>query len=73
MNTAPLARFLIGLGAILIVLGVLLMFLPKIPVLGKLPGDIYIKRKNFIFYFPVATSLLVSVILWLFFSIWRRH
>ncbi len=56
-------KFLIILGAVIIALGVLLTFLPKVPYIGKLPGDIYIKKGNFTFYFPLATSILVSIIL----------
>jgi hypothetical protein len=65
-----LAKTLIIIGAVLALLGVLLMLLPKVPFLGKLPGDIFIRKKNFEFYFPLTTSLLVSgiitLILWLF-------
>jgi hypothetical protein len=56
-------------GAIAVVLGVALIFSDKIPFLGKLPGDINIKRENFQFYFPVSTSILVSVVLSLIFWI----
>ena len=51
-----LARFLILLGVILIGLGVASLLLPKIPGLGRLPGDIIIKRENFTFYFPLGTD-----------------
>jgi len=56
-------KFLIILGVIIIALGLLLTFLPKIPYLGKLPGDIYIKKGNFTFYFPLATSIILSILL----------
>lgn len=58
-----LGKFLIILGALIIALGLLLTFLPKIPYLGKLPGDIYIKKGNFTFYFPLATSIILSILL----------
>jgi len=58
-----LGKFLILLGTIIICLGLLLTFIPKIPYLGKLPGDIYIKKGNFTFYFPLATSVLLSILL----------
>jgi len=65
-----IGRLLIILGIILLGFGLLFVFINKIPFLGKLPGDIYIQKKNFIFYFPLATCLLVSFILsiflWLF-------
>jgi len=56
-------KFLIILGVIIIALGLLLTFLPKIPYLGKLPGDIYIKKGNFTFYFPLTTSIILSILL----------
>jgi hypothetical protein len=68
---SDLARFLILLGVILIVLGLALLLLPKIPGLGRLPGDIIIKRENFTVYFPLGTCILVSLILSLIF--WLRR
>lgn len=69
---SDLARFLILLGVILVVLGLALLLLPKIPGLGRLPGDIIIKRENFTFYFPLGTCILVSLILSLIFWLMRR-
>jgi hypothetical protein len=69
---SDLARFLILLGVILVVLGLALMLLPKIPGLGRLPGTIIIKRENFTFYFPLGTCILVSLILSLIFWLLRR-
>ncbi len=69
---SDLARFLILLGVILVVLGLALLLLPKIPGLGRLPGDIIIKRENFTFYFPLGTCILVSFILSLIFWLGRR-
>ncbi len=56
-------KFLVLIGFVIIALGLLLTFLPKIPYLGRLPGDIYIKKGNFTFYFPLATSILLSILL----------
>ncbi len=56
-------KILIFLGIILVFIGILFVFSGKIPWLGKLPGDIYIKKENFVFYFPLATSILLSIIL----------
>ncbi len=56
-------KILILCGVILVALGVLMSFAGKIPFLGKLPGDILIKRENFTFYFPLATSVLLSVVI----------
>lgn len=56
-------RVIIILGIVLIVLGSFLWFFGKLPFLGKLPGDILIQRKNFSFYAPVTTTILISVFL----------
>lgn len=65
-----MGKFLVVVGSVVVLLGVLLMFFDKIPFLGKLPGDISIKRENFRFYFPITTSIILSVVisllLWLF-------
>jgi hypothetical protein len=45
------------------VVGLVMVFAGKIPFLGKLPGDFLIRGKNFSFYFPLTTSILISVIL----------
>jgi len=57
-----IARWLIILGIVLIVVGVLWPWLSKLG-LGRLPGDIVIERDNFTFYLPITTSILVSVVL----------
>ena len=69
-----LGKVLIGIGFGIIALGVLLVIVDRIPGfgsafswLGKLPGDISIKRDNFSFYFPIATSILLSILLSLLF------
>lgn len=56
-------KILILFGVILTVAGILFVFGAKIPWFGKLPGDIYIKKENFTFYFPLATSILLSIAL----------
>ena len=66
------ARILIVLGVLLVVVGLALLLVPKIPGLGKLPGDLVIKRENFTFYFPLGTCILISVILSLIFWLFRR-
>jgi uncharacterized protein HemY len=57
-----LARILILLGVVLVVTGLVLLGIQKLPFSGKLPGDILIKRENFTFYFPLATSIIISII-----------
>jgi hypothetical protein len=59
-----MGRTLIAIGDALVILGVLVTFGEKLPVrLGRLPGDIVIRSKNTTFYFPLVTSLLLSVLL----------
>jgi hypothetical protein len=57
-----MARWLITFGVILIVVGLLWPLVQKLG-LGRLPGDIVVERENFRFYFPIATSVVISVIL----------
>jgi ribose/xylose/arabinose/galactoside ABC-type transport system permease subunit len=66
------ARILIVLGVLLVLVGLALLLVPKSPGLGKLPGDIIIKRENFTFYFPLGTCILISVILSLILWLFRR-
>ena len=68
-----LARLLILFGLILAVVGGLILFVGKVPFIGRLPGDIYIQRKNFSFYFPLTTSILLSILLTILFSLFRRR
>jgi uncharacterized protein HemY len=56
------AKILIILGAVLIVIGLVMLGIQKLPLLGKLPGDIFIKRGNYSFYFPLTTSIIVSIL-----------
>ena len=60
-------KILILFGVLLVVLGVVFSFFGKVPYLGKLPGDIYIKKENFTFYFPLTSCILISIILSLIF------
>jgi hypothetical protein len=74
MDLTQIGKFLLALGGLLLVVGAFLTFAGRAPglgILGRLPGDIYIKRDSFSFYFPLTTSLLLSIamslILWLLF------
>jgi uncharacterized protein HemY len=58
-----MGKLFIIFGILLVVVGLLLQSGNKIPFLGKLPGDIYIERPNFKFYFPLMTSIVLSIIL----------
>ena len=65
-------KTLILLGAVLIVLGAAIILAPKIPFLGKLPGDVHLRAKNWIFYFPVATCVVISVLLTILLNLFSR-
>ncbi len=58
-----ISKLLIGLGILFIIIGLLIPVISKIPFIGKLPGDIYIKKDNFVFYFPLATCIIISIVL----------
>lgn len=64
-----LGKALLVAGAVLMVIGVLLMWGNRIPFIGKLPGDIIIQRKNFTFYFPLTSliilNLLILIVVWI--------
>ena len=69
---AGLGKSLIYIGIVLVIVGVLFSLGGKIPWLGHLPGDIYIRRERFTFYFPVTTCLLLSIIVTLFLYFFRK-
>ena len=58
-----LGKILLIVGGIIVVLGLILVFSQHIPFLGKLPGDIFIKRSGFSFYFPIVTLLILSILI----------
>ncbi len=62
-----IGRLLVIIGAIIVLFGGLLMLSGRVPFVGRLPGDILVQKKNFTFYFPVATSILISIVLTLIF------
>ena len=61
-----LGKLFLGLGALLVILGVFFLLAGnlsgKVPWLGRLPGDIYVERENWKFYFPLGTSILISIV-----------
>jgi len=59
-------------GMLLVIVGLGFMFADKIPYVGRLPGDIFIKREKFSFYFPLTTSIIISIILTVLFTIFRK-
>ncbi|MEO0184401.1 MAG: DUF2905 domain-containing protein [candidate division WOR-3 bacterium] len=62
-----LGRIFILCGVIFVIVGSLFLFFPKIPIF-RLPGDIVLKKGNFLFYFPLLSCILISVILSLLFN-----
>ncbi|OUM87181.1 MAG: hypothetical protein BAA01_08895 [Bacillus thermozeamaize] len=67
----PVAKMLIAAGVVLILAGLLWQFGGKFLSLGRLPGDIVVEKENFSFYFPITTSILLSILLTLLFSLFR--
>ena len=66
-------RLLLVMGAVLALLGILLMIGPKLPFrFGRLPLDFHYQRDNFSFYFPITTSIILSIILTLLLGLFRR-
>jgi len=74
MVMEQMGRLLIVAGGVLALLGVLLMLGPKLPFrLGRLPLDFHYQRDNFTFYFPLGTSILISIVLTLIFGLLNRR
>jgi len=67
-----LGKLLILLGVFIILIGLLLLIGEKIPWVGRLPGDIIIKKEKFSLYFPITTCILISILLTFLFWIFRR-
>ena len=68
----PLGKSLVLIGISIVLIGVLIWGFSSIPYIGRLPGDIYVRRGNFTFYFPLATCILISIIATILFSLMRR-
>ncbi len=58
-----IGKILLIVGGIIVILGLILIFSQHIPFLGKLPGDIFVKRDGFSFYFPIVTFLILSLLI----------
>ena len=69
---APIGKTLVFAGIAIVFVGLLLWGFSSIPFFGKMPGDIYIRRGNFTFYFPIVTCILISIIATIFLSLMRR-
>jgi uncharacterized protein HemY len=62
-DLAPLGRLFLGLGILFLLIGALFLLSPRLPWLGRLPGDITIQRQNFTCWAPIATSIILSIVL----------
>lgn len=72
---ASLGRTIFLVGLVLVAIGLVLWGVSSVPMLsrlGRMPGDIYIRRGNFTFYFPITTAILVSIVLSVIFALLRR-
>ncbi len=67
-----IGKILIIAGLVLLIAGIIFILYPRLP-LGKLPGDIIIKKGSFTFYFPLATSIIISIILTIIIYFIGRH
>jgi hypothetical protein len=67
-----LSRVVIIFGVVLVIVGLFLSVSDRIPLIGRLPGDILIRRNDLTFYFPLTTSLLLSIVLSFFFRFLSR-
>jgi hypothetical protein len=68
-----LGRFLIVLGVVIVLAGAALLLAGRVPWLGRLPGDIVIRRDRVTFYFPIVTSIVLSILLTLLLNLFRRR
>ena len=70
---SEIGKSLIFLGVVAIIVGIVLLFSDRLPFnLGKLPGDLSIKKENFSFYFPITTSIIISIVLSVVFYLFGR-
>lgn len=73
-NMEGLAKLLIGMGLVIVLIGAVVFILSKMGLTGfRFPGDIYIKKENFTFYFPVVTCIIISIILSLILNVFGRR
>ena len=70
---SDLGRMLIVMGVVIAVVGVVLLLAGRVSGIGRLPGDIYVERGNWSFYFPLGTSILLSIVLSLLFWLFSRR
>jgi hypothetical protein len=67
-----IGKALLFFGLVLAVVGTIFLLLPRIPWIGKLPGDIFYRGEKASFYFPITTCIIISILLSLLFSLFKR-
>jgi hypothetical protein len=70
---SEIGKLLVVFGIVMVLVGAVVLLSKQVPWIGRLPGDIHVERGNWTFYFPLATSLIVSIILTLLFSLFGRR
>jgi hypothetical protein len=70
--SSSLGKLLIIIGGLMVILGGILLLVEKIPLVGKLPGDFIFKGKNYTVYFPLATGIVLSLILTFLLNLFGR-
>ena len=68
-----MGRALVVFGVVIAAVGALVLLGARVPWLGRLPGDIVVRREHFTFYFPIVTSVVVSVVLTLLLNLFFRR
>jgi len=68
----PMGKWLVAMGLVLVVAGLAMWGLGSLGWIGRLPGDIYVRRGNVTFYFPLATGILLSIVISLLLMLLRR-
>lgn len=73
LDVSSIGKALVVCGVVLAVVGIIFIFGSKLPWLGRLPGDIYIQKKSLSFYFPITTSILISILLSIIMLLLKRR
>jgi hypothetical protein len=68
-----LGRTLVVIGVVIVAIGLVILLAGRIPWIGRLPGDIHVQRESWSFYFPLTTSIVISVVLSLLFYLFGRR
>ncbi len=73
LSVGDVGKLLIVFGLLIAAVGVVLVLAGRLPWVGRLPGDVYVQRGHWTFYFPLATSIVVSLVLTLLFWLIGRR